>query len=164
MWRMRLRRLIWVTITVLDPWHLEAYGVESTNYNRDVENFAIMKRIIEKMVPPGDPMTLIKSPTDMGVNMANQGIIDEEACCEASRQEIIRRLLSSINASLWRETPIYDTLERMDRIMNTGLCKSQRIVLSLLRLILRWRSPCLDGAKGNTRCLYWGCDRAMVER
>jgi len=100
----------------VDPWHKKAYGVESTNYNRDVENFAIMKRIIEKMVPPGDPMTEIKSPTDMGVNMANQGIIDDEVCREASKQEITRRYYQYKREFVEGNTT-YDTLERMDRIM-----------------------------------------------
>jgi len=112
----------------VDPWQKEAYGVESTNYNRDVENFAIMKRIIEKMVPPGDPMTEIKSPTDMGVNMANQGIIDDEACREASRQEIIRRYYQYKREFVEGNTT-YDTLERMDRIMNrVGVTPSDRKV------------------------------------
>lgn len=112
----------------VDPWHKEAYGVESTNYNRDVENFAIMKRIIEKMVPPGDPMTEIKSPTDMGVNMANQGIINDEACREASKQEIIRRYYQYKREFVEGNTT-YETLDRMDKIMNrVGVKPSDRKV------------------------------------
>ena len=112
----------------VDPWHKKAYGVDSTNYNRDVENFAIMKRIIEKMVPPGDPMTQIKSPTDMGVNMANQGIINDEVCREASRQEIIRRYYTYKREFVEGNTT-YDTLERMDRIMKrVGVTPSDRKV------------------------------------
>ncbi len=101
----------------VDPWHLEAYGVKATNYNRDVENFAIMKLIIQKMVPPDDPMSEIKSPTDMGVNMANQGIIDDSVCREASKQEIIRRYYLYKREFVEGNTT-YDTLERMDKIMS----------------------------------------------
>ena len=112
----------------VDPWHKEAYGVESTNYNRDVENFAIMRRIIEKMVPPGDPMTEIKSPTDMGVNMANQGIINDKACRDASRQEIIRRYYQYKREFVEGNTT-YDTLERMEKIMErVGVKPSDRRV------------------------------------
>ncbi|MFC1803446.1 DUF1846 domain-containing protein [Thermoproteota archaeon] len=112
----------------IDPWHLEAYGVELTNYNRDVENFAIMKIIIEKMVPSDDPMAEIKSPTDMGVNMANQGIINEKACREASKQEIIRRYYQYKREFVEGNTT-YDTLERMDNIMKrAGIQPTDRVV------------------------------------
>ena len=100
----------------VDPWHRKAYGEESTNYNRDVENFVIMERIIEKMVPESDPMAYIKSPTDMGVNMANQGIIDDEAIQEASRQEILRRYYQYKREYVEGNTT-YDTMERMEKIM-----------------------------------------------
>jgi len=100
----------------VDPWHLKAYGEESTNYNRDVENFVIMERIIEKMVPEGDPMTAIKSPTDMGVNMANKGIIDDEVIREASRQEILRRYYQYKREYVEGNTT-FDTMERMEKIM-----------------------------------------------
>ena len=100
----------------VDPWHLKAYGEESTNYNRDVENFVIMERIIEKMVPEGDPMIAIKSPTDMGVNMANQGIIDDEVIREASRQEILRRYYQYKREYIEGNTT-FDTMERMEKIM-----------------------------------------------
>jgi uncharacterized protein (UPF0371 family) len=100
----------------VDPWHLKAYGEESTNYNRDVENFIIMERIIEKMVPEGDPMADIKSPTDMGVNMANQGIIDDEVIREASRQEILRRYYQYKQEYVEGNTT-FDTMERMEKIM-----------------------------------------------
>ena len=112
----------------VDPWHMKAHGESSTNYNRDVENFAIMERIIEKLVPEGDPMTQIKSPTDMGVNMANQGIIDDEAIQEASRQEIIRRYYQ-YNREFVESSTTYDTMERMEKIMErVGVKPNDRAV------------------------------------
>ncbi|MCC6396279.1 MAG: DUF1846 domain-containing protein [Bacteroidetes bacterium] len=75
---------------LIDPFHLEAYGVPSVNYNRDVEAFPLLKRIIEKIT--GKP-SIYKSPTDMGVNRAGYGIVDDERVRAASTQEVIRRYL-----------------------------------------------------------------------
>jgi uncharacterized protein (UPF0371 family) len=99
-----------------DPFHMRAYGVTDINYNRDVENFAIMKRIIDSMVGEDDPMAEIKSPTDMGVNMAKEGIIDDEVVREASRQEIVRRYFR-YNREFVEGDTTHDTLDRMDKIM-----------------------------------------------
>lgn len=101
---------------LVDPFHKEAYGVTAINYNRDVENFAIMKRIIEKMVGKDDPLAKCKSPTDMGINMAKEGIIDDYVVREASRQEIIRRHFRYHREFVEGGTT-RDTLERMDKIM-----------------------------------------------
>jgi len=101
---------------MVDPFHRAAYGVRAINYNRDVENFAIMRRIIEKMVGEGDPLAEYRSPTDMGVNMAREGIIDDEAVREASRQEIVRRYFRYHREFVEGDTT-HDTLERMDEIM-----------------------------------------------
>jgi uncharacterized protein (UPF0371 family) len=73
---------------LIDPFHMEAYGKAVVNYNRDVEIFPVLKRILEK-ITGGDPF--YKSPTDMGVNRAGFAIIDDEAVREAAMQEIIRR-------------------------------------------------------------------------
>lgn len=73
---------------LVDPFHLKAYGRPVVNYNRDVEVFPVLKRILKKL--SGDE-SIYKSPTDMGVNRASSGIIEPEAVIEASKQEIIRR-------------------------------------------------------------------------
>jgi len=73
---------------LVDPFHLEAYGRMSVNYNRDVEVFPVLKRILEK-ITGGE--SFYKSPTDMGVNRAGFAITDDEVTREASKQEIIRR-------------------------------------------------------------------------
>lgn len=72
---------------MIDPYHLDAYGATAINYNRDVEVFPVLKRILEKIT--GESM--YKSPTDMGVNRAGFGIVDDAAVRLASVQEIIRR-------------------------------------------------------------------------
>ena len=74
-------------INMIDPFHLEAYGETTINYNRDVEIFPVLNAMFHRIYGESP----YKSPTDMGVNMAGNCIVDDEACCEASRQEIIRR-------------------------------------------------------------------------
>ena len=68
---------------MIDPFHLEAYGVTTVNYNRDVEIFPVLNAILEGIYGESP----YKSPTDMGVNMVGNCIIDDEACKEASQQE-----------------------------------------------------------------------------
>ncbi len=73
---------------LIDPFYLEAYGKSSTNYNRDVEIFPVVKRILEKIT---GAKSTYKSPTDMGVNRAGFAINCDEAVSEAAKQEVIRR-------------------------------------------------------------------------
>ncbi|HRQ44851.1 MAG TPA: DUF1846 domain-containing protein [Candidatus Goldiibacteriota bacterium] len=73
---------------LIDPFHLEAYGKTSVNYNRDVECFPVIRRILKKIM---DEKDVYKSPTDMGVNRAGFGIVDDAVVREASKQEVIRR-------------------------------------------------------------------------
>ena len=83
-------------VNMIDPFHLEAYGETTVNYNRDVEIFPVLQAMFEKIMGECP----YKSPTDMGVNMAGNCIVDDEVCCEASRQEIIRRYYKSCDALL----------------------------------------------------------------
>ncbi len=80
-------------INMIDPFHLEAYGVTTVNYNRDIEIYPVLTAIFEGIYGENP----YKSPTDMGVNMAGNCIIDDEACCRASLMEIIRRYYTSLN-------------------------------------------------------------------
>ena len=74
-------------VNMIDPWHLEAYGQTTVNYNRDVEIFPVLNAMFQR-IQGSSPY---RSPTDMGVNMAGFAIVDDEACREASRMEILRR-------------------------------------------------------------------------
>ncbi len=74
-------------VNMIDPFHLEAYGKTAVNYNRDVEIFPVLNAIFER-IQGSSPY---KSPTDMGVNMVGNCIVNDEACCVASRMEILRR-------------------------------------------------------------------------
>ena len=79
-------------VNMIDPFHLEAYGETTVNYNRDVEIFPVLDAILKNIM--GD--SPYRSPTDMGVNMAGNCIVDDEICKEASRQEIIRRYYNTL--------------------------------------------------------------------
>ena len=83
-------------VNMIDPFHLEAYHKTAVNYNRDVEIFPVLNAIFESIFGNSP----YKSPTDMGVNMVGNCISDDEACCEASRQEIIRRYYNSLSRLL----------------------------------------------------------------
>ena len=79
-------------VNMIDPFHLEAYGKTTVNYNRDVDIFPVLNAIFEGIYGSSP----YKSPTDMGVNMAGFCICDDEVCCEASKQEIIRRYYQAL--------------------------------------------------------------------
>ena len=74
-------------VNMIDPFHLEAYGVTTVNYNRDVEIFPVLKTMFERIAGSSP----YQSPTDMGVNMAGYCIVDDEVVCQASKEEILRR-------------------------------------------------------------------------
>jgi len=96
---------------MIDPYHLKTYNKIVINYNRDIENFAIMKKIIEKV----SGLTY-KSPTDMGVSMTKEGIIDDNIVKEAAKQEIIRRYFRYKREFLLGLTE-KDTVGRVEKIM-----------------------------------------------
>lgn len=79
-------------VNMIDPFHLEAYGKTTVNYNRDIEIFPVLNTIFERIFGTSP----YKSPTDMGVNMAGNCIIDDAVCCEASKQEVIRRYYKAL--------------------------------------------------------------------
>ena len=81
-------------VNMIDPFHLESYGKTAVNYNRDIEIYPVLNAILEEIYGEN---TYYKSPTDMGVNMSGNCIVDDEACCEASKMEIIRRYYTAVN-------------------------------------------------------------------
>ena len=74
-------------VNMIDPFHLETYNETTVNYNRDIEIFPVLQTMFNKIFGTSP----YASPTDMGVNMAGYAIIDDEAACDASRREIVRR-------------------------------------------------------------------------
>ena len=113
-------------VNMIDPFHLEAYGQTTVNYNRDVEIFPVLAATLEQIY--GE--CLYKSPTDMGVNMAGNCIVDDEACCDASRQEIIRRYYAE-KCAVKKGLGSQDSVNKIKLIMKqTGISFDERPVIA----------------------------------
>mgnify|MGYP001625290498 CR=1 FL=1 len=111
-------------VNMIDPFHLEAYGETAVNYNRDIEIFPVLHAMFE-MISGKSPY---QSPTDMGVNMAGNCIVDDEVCCEASRKEILRRYLKCLCEQKAGGT-VKDELFKLELLLNqAGLTLGSRAV------------------------------------
>lgn len=99
-------------VNMIDPFHLEAYGQTTVNYNRDIEIFPVLNTIFEAIYGK----SIYKSPTDMGVNMAGNCIIDDAVCREASCQEIIRRYYSTLN-KFADDKPVENEIYKIELLM-----------------------------------------------
>ena len=112
-------------VIMIDPFHIEAYGLTAVNYTRDIEIFPVLNAIFEKIAGTSP----YKSPTDMGVNMAGFCITDDEVVCRASEQEIIRRYYSTrcaLRQGLAERSEVY----RLELIMNQlGISQADRPVV-----------------------------------
>ena len=120
-------------VNMIDPFHLEAYGVTTVNYNRDVDIFPVLNAIFEGIYGESP----YKSPTDMGVNMAGFCIMDDGICCEASKQEIIRRYYHARNR-LAKEEGTTDEVYKINLLMN------QAKITPGMRPVI---SPCMERAE-----------------
>lgn len=113
-------------VNMIDPYHLEAYGITTVNYNRDVEIFPVLNAMFQRIYGESP----YKSPTDMGVNMAGYCICDDAVCCAASRQEIIRRYYGTACAQL-RGFCAPVEVQRQELLMNQiGLSAAERPVVA----------------------------------
>ncbi|MBP3441856.1 MAG: DUF1846 domain-containing protein [Clostridia bacterium] len=113
-------------VNMIDPFHLEAYGETTVNYNRDVEIFPVLAATFDQIYGECP----YKSPTDMGVNMAGNCIFDDEACCDASRQEIIRRYYAELCA-VKKGLGNKETVTKIKLIMKqTGITVDERPVIA----------------------------------
>jgi len=118
-------------VNMIDPWHLEAYGKTTVNYNRDVEIFPVLKATFDRIYGECP----YKSPTDMGVNMAGNCIIDDNACRQASNQEIIRRYFTALCASAQDDRKL-DELYKIELLMNqAGISETDRVCVSAARAV-----------------------------
>ena len=112
-------------VNMIDPFHLEAYGVTTVNYNRDVEIFPVLEAIFKSIYGESP----YKSPTDMGVNMVGFCISDDEVCREASKQEIIRRWYSAA-CSVRKGLSDVSEVKKIELIMNSlGISAADRPVV-----------------------------------
>jgi uncharacterized protein (UPF0371 family) len=112
---------------LVDPFHLEAYNKVAINYNRDVEVFPVLRRILEKIT---GSEAMYKSPTDMGVNRAGFAIVDDGACREAALQELIRRYLR-YHCEYALGLADRETVERAELLM-----KEMKVAPELRRVVL----------------------------
>ena len=113
-------------VNMIDPFHLEAYGVTTVNYNRDVEIFPVLEAIFKRIYGSSP----YKSPTDMGVNMLGFCIQDDEVCVEASRQEILRRYYAAA-CGVRRGIADPNEVRKIELIMNSlGLSPEDRPVVA----------------------------------
>lgn len=100
-------------VNMIDPFHLETYGKTTVNYNRDIEIFPVVKRMLERILGKSP----YASPTDMGVNMVGFSIIDEKAAIEASKQEIIRRYYQTL-VDFKAERITQTAIKKIELLMN----------------------------------------------
>lgn len=113
-------------VNMIDPFHLESYDETTVNYNRDIEIFPVLSEIFTRIFG----YSPYKSPTDMGVNMAGNCICDDEACREASKQEIIRRYYHSINELLRGNIPEEETYKIELLMKQADISATDRPVVS----------------------------------
>ena len=133
-------------VNMIDPFHMEAYKQIAVNYNRDVESFPVLKRIIEKIT---GKEAVYKSPTDMGVNRVGFGIIDDEVVKEASRQEIIRRYFKT-SCDYKKGYCDKETADRAKLIMDElELKESDRVVVEPAR---KYAAKLNEGNDTNKLC------------
>ena len=113
-------------VNMIDPYHLEAYGITTVNYNRDVEIFPVLSALFERI----SGSCPYKSPTDMGVNMAGYCIVDDEACREASKAEIVRRYYTAMtDCAKGRDAE--SAVQKIESIMHQmGLSAADRPVVA----------------------------------
>ena len=104
-------------VNMIDPFHLEAYGVPAVNYNRDVEVFPVLRAMLEQILGECP----YKSPTDMGVNMAGSCIYDDAAVCAAAKQEIIRRYYNA-RCKMRKDGGNETEIEKIELLMRKLVC------------------------------------------
>ena len=152
-------------VNMIDPFHLAAHGVQTVNYNRDVEIFPVLGRLFTEILGESP----YQSPTDMGVNMAGLSISDDEACSEASKQEVIRRYFKALVTEK-KELAEPVQSERIALLMaKLGIAETDRPVVAAVRRIAKaTRAPAAaielaDGriVTGKTSELL-GCSSAML--
>ncbi|MBE6665486.1 MAG: DUF1846 domain-containing protein [Ruminococcaceae bacterium] len=153
-------------VNMIDPYHLEAYGISSVNYNRDIAIFPVLKVMFEKIYGESP----YKSPTDMGVNMVGYCIFDNEAAKQASYQEIIRRYYAALCA-VRQGTGDKKEVQNIELIMNKlGICKEMRsTVIPALRKAEETDAPAValelkDGTiiTGKTSDLLGTCSAMLL--
>ena len=126
-------------VNMIDPFHLEAYGKTTVNYNRDIEIFPVLNAMMAHILGESP----YKSPTDMGVNMAGNCIIDDGVTREASRQEILRRYYNTL-VQIRKGTATQASLARIELLMSLDGIKAEerKVVPAAQQHALKNDGPC----------------------
>jgi uncharacterized protein (UPF0371 family) len=118
---------------LVDPFHKQAYNTEAINYNRDIENFTILHNLMKRITGELEAFGY-RSPTDMGVNMAKEGIINNEICIRAGKEEILRRYFRYYREKI-EGIESQETLDQMTMIMDkVGVKPEDRKVVEMAEL------------------------------
>ncbi len=153
-------------VNMIDPFHLEAYGETTVNYNRDIEIFPVLNAMMNKIMGKNP----YKSPTDMGVNMAGYAIFDDNAVCDAARQEIVRRYYKTLVISKLDSSHNHEVLNQ-ELIMQKAECsiEDRKTVAAALSKAEQTGAPAVaielpDGKiiTGKTSSLLGACSSAML--
>ena len=132
-------------LNVIDSFHMDAYNVVSVNYNRDMESFPLLKKMLEKIMGQGK---IYKSPTDMGVNRVAIGIIDDETVKKASKQEVIRRYLLA-KVDYVKGNCDSDIVERLKILMQSLEIEEEdrKVVIPAREKLKTMQNGCKDDSK-----------------
>ncbi len=153
-------------VNMIDPFHLEAYGQTTVNYNRDIEIFPVLNAIFEGIYGEN----FYKSPTDMGVNMAGKSIFDDEACREASNQEIIRRYYQTLNL-LAEGKATEEQVYKLEMLMNQAKINTdlRKVTVAAKERLMKERQTCAaielnDGTiiTSSTSDLFGACAALLL--
>jgi len=153
-------------VNMIDPFHLEAYGVSAVNYNRDIEVFPILNAMFSRIWGESP----YRSPTDMGVNMVGYCISDDAICAEASKQEIIRRYFNT-QIDFAKGNVLRSAVSKLELLMNnSGLSVDERLsVVAALKKAQDTDGPCVaielpDGTiiTGKTSALLGASSAALL--
>ena len=153
-------------VNMIDPFHLEAYGKTTVNYNRDVEIFPVLNTTFEQILGESP----YKSPTDMGVNMAGNCIIDDAATCAASNEEIIRRYYNTL-CQVRKGQADQDQVYKLKLVMEQAHIKPEdrKVAVAALKEAEETNGPAVaielqDGSivTGKTTSLLGACASALL--
>ncbi len=153
-------------VNMIDPFHLEAYGKTTVNYNRDVEIFPVLNTTFKQILGESP----YKSPTDMGVNMAGNCIVDDAATCAASNEEIIRRYYNTL-CQVRKGQADQDQVYKLKLVMEQAHIKPEdrKVAIEATKVAEETNGPAVaielqDGAivTGKTTSLLGACASALL--
>ncbi|MFA6322697.1 MAG: DUF1846 domain-containing protein [Candidatus Buchananbacteria bacterium] len=142
-------------VNLVDPFHKKAYGKIAINYNRDIENFRIMKQMFAKVAGDNNYVNSYRSPTDMGVNTAKAGIVNDAVCRAAARQEIVRRYFRYLRERI-EGVETQATVDQIEKIL-----KNSKVKVTDRRVVAVARQAKVLAKKKNNNTNNYYCGAAL---